>query len=41
MIGIFATCPCAFITGAASGVGRATAILFEQRGWFVGLANID
>jgi len=32
---------CAFITGAASGIGRATAILFAQRGWFVGLADID
>jgi NADP-dependent 3-hydroxy acid dehydrogenase YdfG len=33
--------PCAFITGAASGIGRATATLFAQRGWFVGLADID
>jgi NAD(P)-dependent dehydrogenase (short-subunit alcohol dehydrogenase family) len=31
----------AFITGAASGIGRATAILFVERGWFVGLADID
>ena len=33
--------PCAFITGAATGIGRATARLFKQRGWFVGLADID
>lgn len=25
-----------FITGAASGIGRATALLFASRGWFVG-----
>ncbi len=31
----------AFITGAASGIGRATAELFVERGWFVGLADID
>jgi len=30
-----------FITGGASGIGRATAILFAQRGWRVGLADID
>jgi NAD(P)-dependent dehydrogenase (short-subunit alcohol dehydrogenase family) len=30
-----------FITGAASGIGRATAILFAKQGWFVGLADID
>jgi NAD(P)-dependent dehydrogenase (short-subunit alcohol dehydrogenase family) len=30
-----------FITGAASGIGRATAILFAARGWRVGLADID
>lgn len=33
--------PCVFITGAAAGIGRATARLFCQRGWFVGLADID
>ena len=32
---------CVFITGAASGIGRATATLFAQQGWFVGLADID
>lgn len=30
-----------FITGGASGIGRATAQLFGTRGWFVGLADID
>jgi NADP-dependent 3-hydroxy acid dehydrogenase YdfG len=28
-----------FITGAASGIGRATARLFASEGWFVGLAD--
>ncbi|SDA35075.1 SDR family oxidoreductase [Sphingomonas sp. NFR15] len=30
-----------FITGGASGIGRATAILFARHGWRVGLADID
>jgi NAD(P)-dependent dehydrogenase (short-subunit alcohol dehydrogenase family) len=30
-----------FVTGAASGIGRATAQLFAARGWFVGLYDID
>ncbi|UJB65559.1 SDR family oxidoreductase [Acidovorax sp. YS12] len=30
-----------FITGAASGIGRQTALLFAARGWYVGLADID
>lgn len=30
-----------FVTGAGSGIGRATAQLFAQRGWFVGLADIN
>lgn len=30
-----------FITGGASGIGRATAQLFASRGWFVGLADIN
>lgn len=30
-----------FITGGASGIGRAVAIRFGGQGWFVGLADID
>jgi NADP-dependent 3-hydroxy acid dehydrogenase YdfG len=30
-----------FITGAASGIGRATAQLFAKRGWFIGLADVN
>ncbi len=30
-----------FITGAASGIGRATAALFAGRGWFVGAFDVD
>jgi NAD(P)-dependent dehydrogenase (short-subunit alcohol dehydrogenase family) len=30
-----------FITGGASGIGRATAIEFARHGWFVGLADVD
>ena len=30
-----------FITGAASGMGRETARLFSQRGWFVGAFDLD
>jgi len=33
--------PSIFITGAASGIGRETALLFAQRGWRVGAADID
>jgi NADP-dependent 3-hydroxy acid dehydrogenase YdfG len=33
--------PCALITGAAKGIGAATARLFAARGWFVGIADID
>jgi NAD(P)-dependent dehydrogenase (short-subunit alcohol dehydrogenase family) len=29
------------ITGAASGIGRATARLFAQRGWFVGCLDLN
>ncbi len=32
---------CIFITGAASGIGRAVAVRFAAQGWFVGLADID
>ncbi len=30
-----------FITGAASGIGRATALQFHERGWFVGAVDVD
>ncbi len=30
-----------FITGGASGIGRAVAVHFANKGWFVGLADID
>lgn len=30
-----------FITGAASGIGKATATLFAHKGWFVGVADIN
>lgn len=30
-----------FITGAASGIGRATAELFHSKGWFVGCYDVD
>lgn len=30
-----------FITGGASGIGRAVALRFGREGWFVGLADID
>ncbi|MDO5653904.1 MAG: SDR family oxidoreductase [Brachymonas sp.] len=36
-----ATKPCIFISGGAAGIGRATARLFAQRGWFVGIGDID
>ena len=32
---------CIFVTGAASGIGRATALSFSENGWFVGLFDID
>lgn len=32
---------CIFITGAASGIGRATADFFHQKGWFVGGFDMD
>ena len=35
------TRPCIFISGGAAGIGRATARLFAQRGWFVGVGDID
>jgi NAD(P)-dependent dehydrogenase (short-subunit alcohol dehydrogenase family) len=30
-----------FVTGAASGIGKATALLFGDRGWIVGCYDID
>jgi NAD(P)-dependent dehydrogenase (short-subunit alcohol dehydrogenase family) len=30
-----------FITGGGSGIGRATAIFFANKGWFVGLADVN
>ena len=30
-----------FITGAASGIGRATALLFAEKGWFVGAYDVN
>jgi NAD(P)-dependent dehydrogenase (short-subunit alcohol dehydrogenase family) len=30
-----------FITGAASGIGRATALLFADKGWFVGAFDVN
>jgi NAD(P)-dependent dehydrogenase (short-subunit alcohol dehydrogenase family) len=35
------TRPTIFITGAAAGIGRATARLFAAHGWFVGLYDIN
>jgi NAD(P)-dependent dehydrogenase (short-subunit alcohol dehydrogenase family) len=32
---------CIFITGAANGMGRATAKLFADRDWFVGAVDVD
>ncbi len=32
---------CIFVTGAGSGIGRATAQLFAERGWFVGLFDVS
>lgn len=33
--------PAIFITGAAAGIGRATAELFADQGWFLGLYDVD
>lgn len=30
-----------FITGAASGIGRATAVLFAEEGWYVGAVDVN
>ena len=41
MSNAFDSRPCLFISGAAVGIGRATARLFVQQGWFVGIGDID
>jgi len=33
--------PALFVTGGASGIGRACAELFARRGWFVGIYDVD
>lgn len=30
-----------FITGGASGIGRAVAIFFAERGWYIGISDVD
>ncbi len=30
-----------FITGAGQGIGKATALLFARRGWYVGLSDVN
>ena len=41
MVGTGADIKAIFVTGGASGIGRATAQLFAERGWRVGLADVD
>jgi NAD(P)-dependent dehydrogenase (short-subunit alcohol dehydrogenase family) len=33
--------PCVLISGAAAGIGRATARLFASHGWMVGIGDVD
>lgn len=30
-----------FITGASAGIGKATALLFAEKGWFVGISDVN
>jgi NAD(P)-dependent dehydrogenase (short-subunit alcohol dehydrogenase family) len=39
--GTSSTAPTIFITGAAAGIGRATAVFFAQRGYRVGAYDVD
>jgi NADP-dependent 3-hydroxy acid dehydrogenase YdfG len=32
---------CIFITGAASGIGRETALFFAKKGWFTGIVDVN
>ena len=40
-MGVARSAPSVFITGAASGIGRACALRFARAGWRLGLADRD